>query len=44
MAWERLKNKYEPTSAPSLLKTERIFRQSPFFKNEDPDACIITLE
>ena len=23
MAWERLKNKYEPTSAPSLVKSER---------------------
>ena len=24
MAWERLKSKYEPTSAPSLVKTERV--------------------
>jgi hypothetical protein len=28
MAWERLKNKYKPTSAPSLVKAERLFRQS----------------
>ena len=44
MAWERLKNKYEPTSAPSLVKTERLFRQSSLSKNEDPDAWITTLE
>jgi hypothetical protein len=23
--WERLKKKYEPTSAPSLVKTEKLF-------------------
>jgi hypothetical protein len=28
MASERLKNKNEPISAPSLVKTERMFRQS----------------
>jgi gag-polypeptide of LTR copia-type/Zinc knuckle len=44
MAWERLKNKYEPTSAPSLVKTERLFRQSSLTRNEDPDAWITTLE
>ena len=44
MAWERLRNKYESTSAPSLVKTERMFRQSSFYKNEDPDAWITTLE
>jgi hypothetical protein len=43
MAWERLKNKYEPISAPSLLKTERMFRQSSFCKNEDKDSWITTL-
>ena len=32
MAWERLKNKYEPTSDPSLVKTERLFRQSTLSK------------
>jgi hypothetical protein len=44
MAWERLKNKYEPTSAPSLVMTERISRKSSLFKNEDPNAWIKTLE
>jgi hypothetical protein len=44
MAWETLKNKYDPTSFPSLVKTERIFRQSYLCKNEDPDALITTLE
>jgi gag-polypeptide of LTR copia-type len=44
MAWERLKNKYEPTSAPSLVKRERLFRQSSLTRNEDPDAWISTLE
>ena len=44
MAWERLKNKYDPTSAPSLVKTERLFRQSSLTKNEDPDAWIAILE
>jgi hypothetical protein len=28
MAWERLKNKYESTSNPSLVKTERLLRQN----------------
>jgi hypothetical protein len=27
MAWERLKNKFEPSSAPSLVKLEKKFRQ-----------------
>jgi hypothetical protein len=44
MAWERLKNKYEPSSDPSLVKTERIFRQSSLCKNEDPDFCITKFE
>jgi hypothetical protein len=37
MVWERLKSKYEPTSAHSLVKTERIFRQRSLCKNQDPD-------
>jgi hypothetical protein len=28
LAWEKLKNKYDPVSAPSLVKTERLFRVS----------------
>jgi hypothetical protein len=27
MTWERLKNKFEPSSAPSLVKLEKKFRQ-----------------
>jgi hypothetical protein len=27
LAWENLKNKYDPVSAPSLVKTERLFRE-----------------
>jgi hypothetical protein len=26
LAWEKLKKKYNPVSAPSLVKTERLFR------------------
>ena len=44
MSQESLKNKYEPNSAPSLVKTERLFRQSALNNNEDPDAWITTLE
>jgi hypothetical protein len=44
MAWERLTNKYEPTSVPSLVKTERLFTKISFCKNEDPDAWITTIE
>jgi hypothetical protein len=28
MTWKRLKNKYKPTSAPSLVKIEMMFRYS----------------
>jgi hypothetical protein len=44
MSWERLKNKYEPISVLSLVKTERIFRQRFLCKNEYPVAWIKTLE
>ena len=43
VAWENLKNMYEPTSAPSLVKPERLFLQSSLTRNEDPDAWIITI-
>jgi hypothetical protein len=43
MAWERLKNKYEPLILP-FVKTERLFRQSSLTRNEDPDAWITILE
>jgi hypothetical protein len=44
MTSERLKNKNEPISAPSLVKTERMFRQNSLCKNEDLDAWITILE
>jgi hypothetical protein len=44
MAWERLKKKYQSTSAPSLVKLEYSFRQSVLKQKEDPDAWITWLE
>ena len=44
IAWEKLTKKYDPVSAPSLVKTERIFRDSRLGKNEDPEVWINTLE
>jgi hypothetical protein len=44
MGWERLKNKYELTSGPSLMNTERMIRQRSLCKNEYPDAWITTLK
>jgi hypothetical protein len=38
MTQERLKNKYEATLAPSLVKTKRLLRQSSLCKNELTDA------
>jgi hypothetical protein len=35
LAWGKLKKKYDPISAPSLVKTERMFRESRLGKNED---------
>jgi hypothetical protein len=32
MAWIKFKNKYEPTSAPSWVKTERLFKQRSLYK------------
>jgi gag-polypeptide of LTR copia-type len=42
--WEKLKKKYDPISAPSLVKTERMFRESRLGKNEDPEIWINNLE
>jgi hypothetical protein len=39
-----LKKKDEPTSAPSLVKSERLFRQRSLCKNDDSDAWITTLD
>jgi hypothetical protein len=37
LAWEKLK-KYDPVSAPSLVKTERFFREYKLGKDEDPET------
>ena len=44
LAWEKLRKEYEPASAPSLLKTERVFRESKLSKDEDPEVWITSLE
>jgi len=44
MAWERLRNKFEPQSAPSLVKMEKQFRQCALKKSQDPDVWITELE
>jgi hypothetical protein len=43
MAWERLKNNFEPLSAPSLVKLEKQFRQCSIKKGQDPDIWIMSL-
>ena len=43
-AWERLKNKYEPISAPSMVKLEKQFRDLSLKKNQDPEVWITELE
>ena len=43
LAWEKLKKKYDPFSAPSLVKTERMFKDSRLGKNEDPEVWINSL-
>jgi hypothetical protein len=37
MARERLKNKFQPSSAPSLVKLEKQFRPCSLKKGQDPD-------
>jgi hypothetical protein len=44
MAWEKLKSKYDPNSAPSFVKRETLFRQRSLCKNQDPDAWVTSLE
>jgi hypothetical protein len=39
-----LKNKFEPSSAPSLVKQEKQFRQCSLKKGQDPDIWITELE
>jgi hypothetical protein len=43
MAWERLKNKFEPVSAQSLVKMENQFRQCALKKNQDSEIWITEL-
>ena len=43
-AWERLKNKYEPISAPSMVKLEKQFRGLALKKGQDPEVWITELE
>jgi hypothetical protein len=40
----KVKKKYDPISALSLVKTERTFRESKLSKDEDPDVWITNLE
>lgn len=44
VAWTRLKNKYAPKTAPSMVKLEREFRSSKLKKGTDPDVWITNLE
>jgi hypothetical protein len=44
IAWERLKNKYEPASAPSMVKLEKQFRELSLKKGQDPEVWITELE
>ena len=43
-AWEKLKNKYEPVSAPSIVKLDRQFRELTLKKGQDPEVWITELE
>jgi hypothetical protein len=44
LAREKSKKKYDPVSAPSLLKTERLFREIKLGKDEDSETWITNLE
>jgi hypothetical protein len=44
IARERLKNKYEPVSVPSMLKLEEKFRELSLKKGQDPEVWITELE
>jgi gag-polypeptide of LTR copia-type len=43
-AWEKLKNKYEPVSATSMVKSEKQFRELSLKKCQDPEVWITELE
>jgi hypothetical protein len=36
-SWKKLKNKYEPVSAPSMVKLQKQFRYSSLKKVQDPE-------
>jgi hypothetical protein len=38
VSWERLKNKYEPVSATSMVKLDKQFRDSSLKKGQDPEV------
>jgi gag-polypeptide of LTR copia-type len=42
--WEKLNKKYDPISDTSLVKTERMFRESRLGNNEDPEIWIKNIE
>jgi C2H2 zinc-finger/Zinc knuckle len=44
LAWEKMQKKYNSIFAPSLVRTERMFRESKLNKDEDPDVWITNLE
>jgi hypothetical protein len=44
LGWEELKKKYDPVSAPSLVKTERLYRECKLGKDEDPKTWITNSE
>jgi hypothetical protein len=44
LVWEKSKKKYDPVSAPSLVKSERLFRECKLGKDEDPKTSITNLE
>jgi gag-polypeptide of LTR copia-type len=44
LAWEKFNKKYDPISDTSLVKTERMFRESRPENNEDPEIWINNIE
>jgi hypothetical protein len=44
IAWERLRNKYELVSEPSMVKPEKQFRELSLEKGQDPEIWITELE
>jgi hypothetical protein len=39
-AWEKIKKKFDPVSAPTLVKTERMFRESKLGRNDNPEITV----